>query len=181
LIIVGNVRRSVAEERVSPLGFDLHGERYEFQRSDVDDEGESKSYFASNPSNSEESLSIPLCTTKLEGYGSKESSRDSIIPASEKDIASVRVLFLHSHHFGKVRSRLKKKKREIIKAEDLLNDIMQFLVELGYLPSCYNTQCGRYIKCTCAKKLQAVDLSHSVEYLSAVTVMQKRDQDALDT
>jgi hypothetical protein len=176
-IVVGTVRGSVAEERVSLLGFDPHGERDEFQTSNVDDEEESDSYLATSQSNMDDALFSPSCTTNSEGAGSKESSKYSIIPASEEDIATSRDLILHSHPFGKVKtivsqnSRLKKKNQEMMKADKLCNDSRQLLVALGDLPSCFNTQCGRYIKCTCAKKLQAIYLGHGVEYLSADSVV----------
>jgi hypothetical protein len=146
------------EEKVSPLGVEVHGDEicqsaYSPESCDYSDAEESKA---------------PLY---------------SIREAPEEDINIAKELLLHSHPFNQVKhtvsmnARLKKK--VVIDSNRLGIDIKAFLLQLQDLPSCFNKTMQKYVKCSCVKQLRDINHAHAVVYLSDVASVRKRYQDAL--
>jgi hypothetical protein len=110
----------------------------------------------------------------------------SMLDASDEDVDRANQLVMHVHHpFLLVKAavsnncRIKKSKHKLSLDEDAVRiAIKAFLEELTSLPSCFNMQKCHFIKCGCIRKIK-YDHAHADEYLLAVALMTKKEQDVL--
>jgi hypothetical protein len=109
-----------------------------------------------------------------------------MIDASDEDVERAKKLVMHVHHpFLLVKETVSKNCR-INKSKHKLSvdkyavriAIKAFLEELTSLPSCFNRQKCHFIKCGCISKIKD-DHAHADEYLFAVALMTKKEQDTL--
>jgi hypothetical protein len=152
------VCRLTMEKTLSPLGVEVHGDEscqsaYSPESCDYSDAEEAKA------------------------------SLYSIRDASEEDINIAKELLLHSHPFNQVKNTVsmnaRLKKKVVIDSNRLGINIEAFLLQLQYLPSCFNKTMQKYVKCSCVKQLRDINHDHAFLYLSDVASMRNRDQDAL--
>jgi hypothetical protein len=110
----------------------------------------------------------------------------SMLDASDEDVERAKQLVMHVNHpFLLVKAavskncRIKKSKHKLSLDEDAVRiAIKAFLDQLTSLPSCFNRHKCHFIKCGCIRKIKD-DHAHADEYLLAVALMTKKEQDAL--
>jgi hypothetical protein len=110
----------------------------------------------------------------------------SMLDASDEDVERAKQLVMHVHHpFLLVKAavykncRIKKSKHKLSLDEDAVHiAIKAFLEDLPSLPSCFNRQKCHFIKCGYIRNIKD-DHAHADEYILAVALMTKKEQDAL--
>jgi hypothetical protein len=110
----------------------------------------------------------------------------SILDASNEDVGRAKNLVMHVHHpfllakaaVSKNRQN-KKSKHKLSVDEDVVRIMIKaFLEELTSLPSCFNRQKCHFIKYGCIRKIKDYH-AHADEYILAVSLITKKEQDAM--